>query len=198
MLREFSNTFTTLTPEFWLQMCKDINDFRTTFQLPVNQPVSENDCNVHNALHIEELVELALATNKEEQADAILDAVYTLVGRTAQVGEYDMENSSVAHMVDILLATASTLEIPYEACWTAIHASNMTKAAITEEEALATVEHYKNRGIAGEVFVADSGKYLIKCSEDSTDETGSKIRKGKVLKSVKYTPVDLVKVLQEA
>ncbi|CAH6829113.1 conserved hypothetical protein [Vibrio chagasii] len=198
MLREFSNTFTTLTPKFWLQMCKDINDFRTTFQLPINQPVSENDCNVHNALHIEELVELALATNKEEQADAILDAVYTLVGRTAQVGEYDMESSAVAHMVDILLATALTLDIPYEACWRAIHASNMTKAASTEEEALATVKHYKNRGIAGEVFVADSGKYLIKCSEDSTDETGSTIRKGKVLKSVQYTPVDLMKVLQEA
>ncbi|EAP94663.1 MULTISPECIES: nucleoside triphosphate pyrophosphohydrolase family protein [Vibrio] len=198
MLQEFSNKFTTLTPEFWLQMCHDIKDFRNTFQLPVNNPISVNDCKVHNSLHIEELVELALATNKAEQADAILDAVYTLVGRTAQVGKYDMESSSVAHMVDILLATALTLEIPYEACWRAIHASNMTKAASTEEEALTTVEHYKNRGIAGEVFVADSGKYLIKCSEDSTDETGSMIRKGKVLKSVKYTPVDLVKVLQEA
>ncbi len=198
MLREFSPKFTTLSPEFWLQMCQDINDFRNTFQLPVNQSISENDCAVHNALHIEELVELALATKKEDQADAILDAVYTLVGRSAQVGDYDIESSSVAHMVDILLATASTLDIPYEACWRAIHASNMTKAASTEDEALATVEHYKNRGIAGEVIIADSGKYLIKCSEDSIDETGSTIRKGKVLKSIQYTPVDLVKVLQEA
>lgn len=198
MLREFSNKFTTLTPDFWFQMCNDIRDFRTTFQLPVDQPISTQDCNVHNSLHIEELVELALATSKAEQADAILDAVYTLVGRTAQVGDYDMERSSVAHMVDILLATASTLGIPYEACWKAIHASNMTKAASTEQEALGTVEHYKNRGIAGEIFTADSGKYLIKCSEDSTDETGSTIRKGKVLKSIQYTPVDLDKVLQEA
>ncbi|EII2981669.1 nucleoside triphosphate pyrophosphohydrolase family protein [Vibrio parahaemolyticus] len=197
MLREFSDHFTTLTPEFWLQMCHDIKDFRNTFQLPVNQPISVDDCNVHNSLHIEELVELALATNKAEQADAILDAIYTLVGRTAQVGDYDMKTSSVAHVVDILLSTAATLKIPYKACWDAIHASNMTKAASSIEEALDTIEHYKNRGIAGEFFVSESGKFLVKCSEDSTDETGSTIRKGKVLKSVQYTPVDLEKVLLE-
>ncbi|MGY2573028.1 hypothetical protein C1N32_20285 [Vibrio diazotrophicus] len=195
MLSEFSTEFTVLTPEFWEQMCHDINEFRNTFQLPVNEPISVNDCNVHNALHIEELVELALATTKVEQADAILDAVYTLVGRTAQVGDYNMETSTVAHIVDILLATASTLGIPYVECWNAIHESNMTKAASSEKEALDTVEHYKNRGIAGEFFISDSGKYLIKCSEDSVDETGSKIRKGKVLKSVNYTPVDLGLIL---
>lgn len=195
MLKEYSQKFTALTPEVWEMMYSDIREFRSTFRLKIDSPMTDADCRVHQALHIEELVELALANNKAEQADAITDLVYTALGRTAQIGDASLEDSAVAHLVDMFIAAAHTLKIPFEQCWKAVHNSNMTKAATTEEVAKATVEHYGKRGIKANYVLAESGKYVISCSEDSTDETGSAVLKGKILKSINYTEVNLQEVI---
>lgn len=196
MQHEYSTQFTALTASLWQHMYDDIREFRSTFQLKVDEPMTAADCRVHQALHIEELVELALATDKIEQADAIVDLCYTALGRNAQIGDNQFAHSAVAHWVDMFVAAAHTLGIPFQACWDAVHASNMTKAASTEQEAIATVRHYAQRGISADYRLASSGKYVVSCSQDSIDETGSAVLKGKVLKSIHYTPVDLSAVFR--
>lgn len=195
MQAEYSKNFTALTPELWMQMYSDIREFRATFGLKVDTPMTEGDCRVHQALHTEELVELALAKDKLGQADAITDICYTALGRNAQIGDAELVSSSTAHWVDMFIAAAHTLQIPFEDCWKAVHASNMTKAAESEDIAIATVTHYEKRGIKAGYVLLESGRYIISCSEDSVDETGSAVLKGKILKSVNYTAVDLSAVL---
>lgn len=194
-MKEYSKPFTALTPEMWALMYRDIREFRATFRLKLDEAITDADCRMHQALHIEELVELALANDKVEQADAITDFVYTCLGRNAQIGDSNYENSAVANIVDIFIAAAKALDINFEECWKAVHASNMTKAAESESVAISTVEHYEARGVKAEYNLADNGTFVVSCSEDWIDETGSSILKGKVLKSVEYTPVDLSFVL---
>lgn len=72
-----------LTTDIFNHLYRDISEFRSTFDLPVASPESLDDKTdtLHTSLAIEELTELAEADNKTEQADAIIDSVYVLMGR---------------------------------------------------------------------------------------------------------------------
>ena len=171
---------------------KDISEFRTTFDLPVNQPNTLDDQadTLHTSLAIEELTELAEADSKIEQADAIIDSVYVLVGRLVHLGHSKVEdNQTISYLIDLLLNVAKNREIEFLPCWDEVHSSNMSKVCRNEQEYAETEAHYAEQGI--KLMAVAKGEYIIaKCAEDFISEAKT-IRQGKVLKSVYYRPADL-------
>ena len=65
-----------------------------------------------------------------------------------------------------------------------VQRSNMSKACLTVAEAEATVAQYTAKGVACH-FVASDGKYLVYRDADR-----------KTLKSINYSPADLIPILQ--
>ncbi len=183
---------TKLTQTIYDHIYADISEFRSTFDLPVNHASSMNDAsdNLHSSLIIEELTELAQADSKIEQADAIVDSIYVLMGRAVHLGHSNIEdNLTISYFIDILLNTADNLNIDFIPCWNEIHSSNMSKVCRDNAEYLATQSFYAKQGI--KLMPVEKGSYIIaKCAEDFISETKT-IRKGKVLKSVNYRPADL-------
>ena len=176
---------------------KDIYEFRRTFDLPVEDPQSLNEQidTLHTSLIIEELTELAEADCLIEQADAIVDSVYVLMGRLVHLGAKNYTDIiEISYLVDLMLAVAHNLKFDFIECWDDIHSSNMSKVCRSEEEYLKTEKFYAEKGI--KLFATQKGEYIIaKCAEDVEFE-GKTIRYGKVLKSVNYRPADLSKIIQ--
>ncbi|MEZ9832763.1 nucleoside triphosphate pyrophosphohydrolase family protein [Vibrio breoganii] len=189
--KEFFSTFTQLTPELWNKLYQDIVEFRQLFNLPINTGIeSDKLCHLHSNLMIEELTELARATNKEDQADAITDTVYVAVGRAVHAGHEALNDTTTARQVDVLLNVAKTLNIPFEQCWDAVHASNMSKAALDEQQAKETVEVYSAKGVSAD-YKLKNDKYIVFCNQDSVATDGVMIKEGKILKNKYYEAVDL-------
>ncbi|WP_039970096.1 nucleoside triphosphate pyrophosphohydrolase family protein [Vibrio halioticoli] len=189
--KEFFASFSQLTPELWNKLYNDISEFRQLFNLPINTGIeSEKLCHLHSNLMIEELTELARATNKEDQADAITDTVYVAVGRAVHVGHQVLSDTTIARQVDVLLNVAKTLQIPFEQCWDAVHASNMSKAALNEQQAKETVTVYADKGVSAD-YQLKNGKYIVFCNKDSVANDGIVIKEGKILKNKYYQAVDL-------
>ncbi|MFA0448408.1 nucleoside triphosphate pyrophosphohydrolase family protein [Vibrio breoganii] len=189
--KEFFSIFTQLTPELWNKLYQDIVEFRQLFNLPINTGIeSDKLCHLHSNLMIEELTELARATNKEDQADAITDTVYVAVGRAVHAGHEALNDTTTARQVDVLLNVAKTLNIPFEQCWDAVHASNMSKAALDEQQAKETVEVYSAKGVSAD-YKLKNDKYIVFCNQDSVATDGVMIKEGKILKNKYYEAVDL-------
>lgn len=181
-----------LTQEIFNHLYKDIEEFRGTFDLPVASPESldEKADTLHTSLAIEELTELAEADCKTEQADAIVDTVYVLMGRLVHLGHSKVEdNLAISYLIDLLLNVAKNRAIDFLPCWDEVHSSNMSKVCRNEQEFADTEAHYAKQNI--KLTAVQKGDYIIaKCAEDVVDQ-GKTIRQGKVLKSVYYRPADL-------
>lgn len=171
---------------------QDILEFRSTFDLPVNDPTSLDDQadTLHTSLAIEELTELADADNKTEKADAIVDTVYVLMGRLVHLGLKQIEdNLAISYLIDLLLHVAENVGIEFIPCWDEVHSSNMSKVCRDQKEYADTEAHYAKQGV--KLMSVQKGEYIIaKCAEDFIAE-GKTIRQGKVLKSVYYRPANL-------
>ena len=176
---------------------RDITEFRSTFDLPVADASSLNDQadTLHTSLAIEELTELAEADNKTEQADAIIDTVYVLMGRLVHLGHSQVsDNLAISYLIDLLLNVAVNRGIEFIPCWDEVHSSNMSKVCRNEKEYADTQAYYAEQGI--ELMAVQKGDYIIaKCAQDLVSE-GKTIRQGKVLKSVYYRPADLASLTQ--
>ena len=181
-----------LTQEVFDHLYRDITEFRTTFDLPVADPetLDPKADTLHTSLAIEELTELAEADNKTEQADAIIDSVYVLMGRLVHLGDQTLEsNLSITYLIDLLLNVAVNRGIDFIPCWDEVHSSNMSKVCHSEQQYADTEAHYAKQGI--KLMAVQKGDYIIaKCAEDFISEAKI-IRQGKVLKSVYYRPADL-------
>lgn len=188
---------TKLTQELYGKLYDDITEFRTTFGLPVDAPLhTEEDDKLHTSLIVEEMTELAQADSKVEQADAIVDSVYVLMGRVVHANSCpdDLDGDSIhaitiTNQIEVLLQVADNLGIDFLACWDEIHASNMSKACNIEEEFIVTRTYYASLGIKV-VSEEVNGKLVVKCAEDFVSDEKT-VLKGKVLKSVFYTPANL-------
>ncbi|MGB0893043.1 MAG: nucleoside triphosphate pyrophosphohydrolase family protein [Parashewanella sp.] len=176
---------------------RDITEFRTTFDLPVAEPTSLDNKSdaLHTSLIIEEMTELAQADSLVEQADAIVDSVYVLMGRLVHLGATKFDSHiEISYLIDLLLAVANNLRIDFIRCWDEVHSSNMSKVCQTEAEYQQTVEFYAKQSV--ELFPTPKGEYIIaKCAAD-VEMQGKVVRKGKVLKNVNYRPADLKKLLK--
>ncbi|MHC6527148.1 MULTISPECIES: nucleoside triphosphate pyrophosphohydrolase family protein [unclassified Vibrio] len=181
-----------LTQDIFDHLYRDITEFRSTFDLPVAAPDSldEKADTLHTSLAIEELTELAEADNKTEQADAIVDSVYVLMGRLVHLGHDKVEdNLAISYLIDLLLNVAVNRGIEFLPCWDEVHSSNMSKVCRNEQEYTDTEVHYAEQGI--KLMAVQKGDYIIaKCAEDFVSDAKT-IRQGKVLKSVYYRPADL-------
>lgn len=188
---------TKLTQEIFDHLYRDIREFRQTFDLPVAAPqtLNEQADTLHTSLAIEELTELAQADNKTEQADAIVDTVYVLMGRLVHLGQSKVEdNLAISYLIDLLLHVANNLNIEFLPCWDEVHSSNMSKVCRNEQEYLDTEKYYAEQGI--KLMAVHQGEYIIaKCAEDFISESKT-IRQGKVLKSVYYRPANLAALTQ--
>ncbi|EEX41825.1 nucleoside triphosphate pyrophosphohydrolase family protein [Vibrio furnissii] len=186
-----------LTQDIYDHLYRDITEFRSTFDLPVAAPASLDGKadTLHTSLAIEELTELAEADNKTEQADAIVDSVYVLMGRLVHLGDTNVsDNLAISYLIDLLLNVAVNRGIDFLPCWDEVHSSNMSKVCRNEQEYAETEAFYAKQGI--QLMAVQKGDYIIaKCAQDFVSE-GKTIRQGKVLKSVYYRPADLAKLTQ--
>ena len=143
--------------------------FHQTFQHPIlNEPEipSKQRCDLRVSLIDEELQELKEAIAEKDMveiADALCDIQYVLSGAILEFG----------------------LGEKFSALFNEVQRSNMSKACESEEEARATMTHYKEKKDTDCYYREVSGKYLV-------------FRRGddKTLKSIKYSPANLSPILK--
>lgn len=176
---------------------RDIREFRATFDLPIEDESTLDDKadTLHTSLAIEELTELAEADSRVEQADAIVDSVYVLMGRLVHLGATQLtDRVEISYVIDLLLHVAKNREIDFVTCWDEVHSSNMSKVCRNEKELTETIAFYSKQGV--EIVGSTKGDFIIaKCAKD-VDMAGKIVRQGKVLKSVYYRPADLDKLVK--
>ncbi|MCL1146960.1 nucleoside triphosphate pyrophosphohydrolase family protein [Shewanella sp. 10N.261.52.F9] len=176
---------------------RDIREFRATFDLPIEdiRTLDDKADTLHTSLAIEELTELAEADSRVEQADAIVDSVYVLMGRLVHLGATQVnDHLEISYVIDLLLHVAKNREIDFVTCWDEVHSSNMSKVCRNEQELKETIEFYAKQGV--EIVGSTKGEFIIaKCAKD-VEMAGKVVRQGKVLKSVYYRPADLEKLVK--
>ena len=150
-----------------LDSLNQVAEFHQTFKHPVLEvPMipSEDRSRLRVALLAEELKELEVAILQNdivEVADALCDLQYVLSGAVLEFGLGEK-------FVDL---------------FNEVQRSNMSKACHSLEEAEATMQHYKEKGVNCH-FKEDGGKYLVYRTSDN-----------KTLKNINYSPADLVSIL---
>lgn len=188
---------TALTQPLYDHLYRDILQFRSTFDLPSEDETTLDDKadTLHTSLAIEELTELAEADTRIEQADAIVDSVYVLMGRLVHLGASQVNDRiEISYVIDLLLNVAKNREIDFSTCWDEVHSSNMSKVCRSEKELTETIAFYSKQGV--EIVGSQKGEFIIaKCAKD-VDMAGKVVRQGKVLKSVYYRPADLAKLVK--
>lgn len=146
-----------------------VAEFHRTFKHPIlNAPAipDENRCKLRVALIAEELKELEVAILEKDivgVADALADIQYVLSGAILEFGLGDK----------------------FKALFEEVQRSNMSKACYTEEEAIRTVNHYKEKDGTECYYKQADGKWLVYRTSDN-----------KTIKSIGYSPADLEKVLR--
>ena len=187
---------TALNQPLYDHLYRDIHQFRSTFDLPNEDEstLDEKADTLHTSLAIEELTELAEADCRVEQADAIVDSVYVLMGRLVHLGAKRVEDRlEISYVIDLLLHVAKNRDINFVSCWDEVHSSNMSKVCRNEQELEETIAHYAKQGV--EIVGSQKGDFIIaKCAKD-VEMAGKVVRQGKVLKSVYYRPADLTKLV---
>ncbi|MGO1597624.1 MAG: hypothetical protein ACTHZ1_13740 [Sphingobacterium sp.] len=146
-----------------------VSEFHQTFQHPIlEKPTipSANRCELRVSLIAEELRELQEAIENRDMveiADALCDIQYVLSGAILEFG----------------------LKDKFAPLFNEVQRSNMSKACKTEDEAIETQEHYRQKGVDSYYKKID-GKFLV-------------FRKGddKTLKSIYYSPADLKSILED-
>ena len=186
-----------LTQPIYDHLYRDIFEFRTTFDLPVadESSLDVKADTLHTSLIIEEMTELAEADCRIEQADAIVDSVYVLMGRLVHLGATQVcDRLEISYLIDLLLNVAKNRQIDFITCWDEVHSSNMSKVCRNEQELNETIAHYAKQGV--EIVGSMKGEFIIaKCAKD-VEMAGKTVRKGKVLKSVYYRPADLTSLVK--
>src|SRR5690554_2108103 len=146
-----------------------VAEFHQTFKHPILEHPTipdEKRCKLRVSLIAEELKELQDAIADRdivEIADALCDIQYVLSGAVLEFG----------------------LGQKFDALFTEVQRSNMSKACKTIQEAEDTVAHYQQKGVPCFYEEAD-GHYLVYRTEDR-----------KTLKSVYYSPADLKAILED-
>jgi predicted HAD superfamily Cof-like phosphohydrolase len=145
-----------------------VADFHRTFNAPIldtPQIPSEQRCELRVNLLQEELNELSQAIKDNdlvEIADALADLQYVLSGAVLEFGLGDK----------------------FVELFNEVQRSNMSKACNTQQEALMTLSHYKQKDGTEGYYKEINGKWLVYRASDD-----------KVLKSINYSPANLKDIL---
>ena len=147
-----------------------VAEFHRTFQHPIVKKPTIPDpkrCALRVSLIAEELKELEEAIENNdlvEVADALCDIQYVLSGAILEFGLADK----------------------FKALFDEVQRSNMSKACKTKEEAITTVEYYRNERGTECYYKEVDGRYLVFRTDDN-----------KTLKSVNYSPADLKAIIDQ-
>lgn len=153
-----------------LDALNQVAEFHRTFKHPIEpEPTipSEKRCKLRVSLIAEELKELkeAIADNDlVEIADALCDIQYVLSGAVLEFGLGDK----------------------FRTLFDEVQRSNMSKTCKSEEEAKATMAHYKKTKGVDSYFKKEGDVYLVFRTSDN-----------KTLKSINYSPADLKGILEQ-
>lgn len=143
--------------------------FHETFNHPIpEKPLipAEKRCKLRVSLLAEELKELEQAIEQQDLT-GIADALCDL--------QYVLSGAILEF----------GLGEKFNALFNEVQRSNMSKACRSEEEARRTVEHYRHSKNIVSHYVRQGNKWLVYRTEDN-----------KTLKSVEYSPADLVRILE--
>lgn len=147
-----------------------VAEFHKTFKHPILETPTipaENRCNLRVALIAEELKELEVAILEKDivaVADALCDIQYVLSGAILEFG----------------------LGPKFKALFEEVQRSNMSKACESEEEAQATVDHYRKKDGTECYYQKEGDLWLIYRTSDN-----------KTLKSINYSPANLERILNQ-
>jgi predicted HAD superfamily Cof-like phosphohydrolase len=142
--------------------------FHEMFNAPVletPQIPSKERCDLRVTLIQEELDEMKEAIENGdviEIADSLGDLMVVLCGSILEFGMGDKFNEIFEN----------------------IHNSNMSKACNSQQEALATLSHYKQKDGTEGIYKEENGKWLVYRKDDN-----------KVLKSINYSPASLEDII---
>lgn len=145
-----------------------VTEFHTLFDAPILDTPQIPDlkrAQLRVSLLQEELNELQEAINTDdlvEVADAFADLQYVLSGAILEFGLWDR----------------------FAEIFADVHRSNMSKACISLEEAVATVEYYATQKDTEAYIVQKGEQYLVHRTEDN-----------KILKSINYSPANITNFL---
>jgi predicted HAD superfamily Cof-like phosphohydrolase len=148
-----------------------VAEFHQTFRHPIlPQPSipAEDRCKLRVALLAEELKELEVAILEKdivEIADALCDIQYVLSGAILEFG----------------------LGEKFAALFEEVQRSNMSKTCASEDEAKATVEHYRRKDGTECYYEEVAGKWLVYRKSDN-----------KTIKSVNYSPANLQGIINRS
>jgi predicted HAD superfamily Cof-like phosphohydrolase len=146
-----------------------VADFHRTFNAPIlNEPQipSSQRCELRVSLLQEELNELKEAIENNdlvEVADALCDLQYVLSGTVLEFG----------------------FGKKFTKLFDEVQRSNMSKSCETQQEAIATLSHYKKKDKTEGHYKELNGKYIVYRKGDN-----------KVLKSINYSPANLKKMIK--
>lgn len=146
-----------------------VHQFHQTFNHPApEKPLipAENRCQLRISLLAEELKELEYAIEHKDLLE-IADALCDL--------QYVLSGAILEF----------GLGEKFNALFNEVQRSNMSKACRSEEEAKKTVQHYKESKNVASHYVRQGNQWLVYRTEDN-----------KTLKSVGYSPADLVCILE--
>jgi predicted HAD superfamily Cof-like phosphohydrolase len=147
-----------------------VAEFHKTFNAPIldkPQIPSKERCDLRATLLQEELDELKYAIKNNdltEVSDACGDLMVILSGTILEFGLGEKFN-------DI---------------FTEIHRSNMSKACSSQQEAIATLLHYKKKDGTEGYYKEINGKWIVYRKDDN-----------KILKSINYSPANINELLQK-
>jgi len=148
---------------------QSVKEFHKTFKAPIldtPQIPSIDRCELRVSLLQEELNELSDAIKDGdliEIADALADLQYVLSGAILEFGMGDKFND----------------------LFNEVQRSNMSKACLTEKEAIDTLDHYKQKDGTNGYYQRCGDNWLVYREGDN-----------KVLKSINYSPANLKDILR--
>jgi predicted HAD superfamily Cof-like phosphohydrolase len=147
---------------------KMVEEFHKTFGAPIletPQIPSKERCDLRVKLLQEELDELKEAIENNdlvEACDALCDMQYILSGSNLEFGVGDK----------------------FDELFNEVHRSNMSKACTSQQEAIETLSHYKQKDGTEGYYKEVDGKWLVYRTNDN-----------KVLKSINYSPANLKDII---
>ena len=145
-----------------------VEEFHKTFNAPIlesPQIPSKERCDLRINLMQEELNEIKEAIENGdfvEISDGLCDLMYVLCGSILEFG----------------------LKDKFDELFDEVQRSNMSKACNSQQEALATLSHYKQKDGTEGRYEELNGKYIVYRSADN-----------KILKSVGYSPASLQDII---